>query len=105
MEDEPGDWKLAEMVQLQELDCRETDISDLEPLRQLTSLQQLYCGDNQISDLKLRRQLTSLRILAWSENQISQWEIDNFKNAVPGCSVLRRSVGYGNLLFCWKMCK
>jgi len=85
------------------LDCHYNEISDLEPLRQLTSLQILDCHYNEISDLKPLRQLMSLQQLYCGDNQISQGEIDHFKNAVPNCHVLRRTVGYGNFLFCWNM--
>ncbi len=65
---------LVEIVHLQELDCHENKISDLEPLRQLTSLQKLDCRYTEISDLEPLRQLTSLQVLDCRYNQISDLE-------------------------------
>ena len=62
---EPTDSDLEQIVNLQELDCYENEISDLEPLRTMTNLRELGCRENQISDL----------------------DIDKFKKAVPNCKV------------------
>jgi serine/threonine protein kinase len=84
---EPTDSELEKIVQLQELDCRFNEISDLEPLRELTSLQRLNCRSNQISDLEPLRALTSLQILWCKDNQISWWNLRKFKKAMPNCRV------------------
>ena len=60
---EPTDSDLEKIVNLQELGCRENQLSDLEPLRALTNLQYLYCSSNQISDLEPLRALTNLQYL------------------------------------------
>ena len=43
--------ELQELTSLQNLDCSNTQVSDLEPLRGLFSLQALNCSFTQVSDL------------------------------------------------------
>jgi internalin A len=62
---------LRELTNLQTIDCRGAQVSDLEPLRGLTSLQYLYCSSTQVSDLEPLQGLTSLQILDCSGTQVS----------------------------------
>jgi hypothetical protein len=71
---EPNDKELAKIVNLQNLLCRTTQISSLEPLSHLTNLQQLDCVDNQISSLEPLSHLTNLQKLYCWGNQISSLE-------------------------------
>jgi Leucine-rich repeat (LRR) protein len=50
--------ELQELTSLQNLDCSNTQVSDLEPLRTLTSLQNLDCWGTEVSDLEPLRGLT-----------------------------------------------
>jgi Leucine-rich repeat (LRR) protein len=61
----PTNSDLEKIVNLQELNCSENEISDLEPLRALTMLQELDCRKNKLSNL----------------------ELDKFKKAMPNCKV------------------
>ncbi len=74
IEAEPTDSDLEKIVHLQELSCRNNQLSDLEPLRALTKLQILDCNENQLSDLEPLRALTKLQILDCNENQLSDLE-------------------------------
>jgi serine/threonine protein kinase len=65
---------LRALTNLQALDCQHTKISDLEPLRALTNLQTLYCQHTKISDLEPLRALTNLQTLSCHSNQISDLE-------------------------------
>ncbi len=106
---EPDNSELAKIVHLQKLDCRNTKITSLEPLRELTNLQALNCHKTQISSLEPLRELTNLQTLNCRDNQImsleplhnltnlrkldcrdtilNRREIKKFKKAVPQCEV------------------
>ncbi len=49
--------ELKGLKSLQSLDCSNTQVSDLEPLRGLSNLQTLYCTRTQVSDLEPLRNL------------------------------------------------
>ncbi len=78
---------LRQLTNLQELSCSYNQISDLEPLRQLTNLQKLNCSNNKLIDLEPLCQLTNLQELDCSRNQIIPAKIEKFKKAVPNCEV------------------
>lgn len=65
---------LRGLISLQNLDCRHTQVSDLEPLRGLTSLLALNCGYTWVSDLGPLRGLSSLQYLDCSITQVSELE-------------------------------
>ena len=64
--------ELQELTSLQNLDCSNTQVSDLEPLRGLTSLRNLHCSYTKVSDLEPLRGLTSLEILDCGHTQVSE---------------------------------
>ena len=66
--------ELQELTSLQNLNCSNTQVSDLEPLRGLPSLQILNCSFTKVSDLELLRGLISLQNLDCSETQVSDLE-------------------------------
>ncbi|MFN7819132.1 MAG: leucine-rich repeat domain-containing protein, partial [Cyanobacteriota bacterium] len=66
--------ELEELTSLRSLDCSDTQVSDLEPLRGLPSLQTLYCSHTQVSDLEPLRGLPSLQELYCSDTQVSDLE-------------------------------
>jgi serine/threonine protein kinase len=78
---------LRALTNLQKLHCSHNKLNDLEPLHALTKLQELDCSYNKISNLEALRALTKLQKLWCSGNQISDLELDNFKKAVPNCTV------------------
>jgi internalin A len=63
--------ELGGLTSIQYLDCGNTQVSDLEPLRGLTSIQYLDCGNTQVSDLEPLRGLTSLQYLNCSFTKVS----------------------------------
>ncbi|MFN9069632.1 MAG: leucine-rich repeat domain-containing protein, partial [Cyanobacteriota bacterium] len=66
--------ELEELTSLRSLDCSDTQVSDLEPLRGLPSLQTLYCSHTQVSDLEPLRGLPSLQTLYCSHTQVRDLE-------------------------------
>ncbi|MFN9645566.1 MAG: leucine-rich repeat domain-containing protein, partial [Cyanobacteriota bacterium] len=66
--------ELKGLTTRQELDCSDTQVSDLEPLRDLPSLQTLDCSDTQVSDLEPLRDLSSLQTLDCDRTQVSDLE-------------------------------
>ncbi|MFN5463481.1 MAG: leucine-rich repeat domain-containing protein, partial [Cyanobacteriota bacterium] len=66
--------ELEELTSLRSLDCSDTQVSDLEPLRGLPSLQTLYCRGTQVSDLEPLRDLNSLQTLSCWNTQVSDLE-------------------------------
>jgi Leucine-rich repeat (LRR) protein len=71
---EPNNSELVDIVNLQKLNCRGTQISSLEPLHKLTNLRRLDCRGTQISRLEPLRELTNLRRLDCRGTQISRLE-------------------------------
>jgi len=67
--------ELQELTSLQNLNCSDTQVSDLELLRGLTSLQNLNCWNTKVSDLEPLRGLTSLQNLNCSFTQVSDLEL------------------------------
>jgi hypothetical protein len=63
---EPSESELDKIAHLQDLNCSDSGLSDLEPLYQLTKFQRLVCF----------------------KTQISQTEKDKFKKALPNCILL-----------------
>ena len=63
--------ELGALTSLQTLDCHNTQVSDLEQLRDLTSLQHLDCFDTQVSDLEPLRGLISLKELDCRNTHVS----------------------------------
>src|SRR5215472_4851778 len=63
--------ELANLANLQQLDCSGTEVSDLAPLASLTNLQQLDCWNTQVSDLAPLASLTNLQQLSCSSTQVS----------------------------------
>jgi internalin A len=66
--------ELKGLKSLQELDCSQTQVSDLEPLRGLSSLQSLNCWRTQVSNLEPLRGLPRLQTLDCSGTQVSDLE-------------------------------
>ena len=66
--------ELQELTSLQNLDCSDTQVSDLEPLQELTSLQNLKCWSTKVSDLEPLRGLTSLQNLNCWNTKVSDLE-------------------------------
>lgn len=62
---------LANLTQLQSLDCFSTQISDLSPLANLTALQAFSCVRSQVSDLSPLSNLTALKSLNCALTQVS----------------------------------
>lgn len=71
---EPSNSDLEKIVDLPELDCSDSQITNLEPLCALTELQKLECWGNQITDLEPLRALPNLQELDCHSNQISNLE-------------------------------
>lgn len=61
---------LADLSQLQLLDCGDNQIEDLSPLSKLNQLQKLYCRGNKIVDLSPLSELSQLQQLDCESNQI-----------------------------------
>ena len=107
---EPSDSDLEEIVNLQELDCSNNQLSDLEPLRALTNLQELDCRYNQLSDLEPLCALTNLQKLDCSNNQLSDLEplcaltnlqeLDCWNNKISDLKPLRALTNL-QVLGCW----
>jgi len=53
---------LSACVNLLELDCSDTDVSDLSPLSSCVNLRTLYCRETKVSDLSPLTALTHLNI-------------------------------------------
>jgi len=66
--------ELQSLVSLQELDCSNTPLSYLEPLRGLTSLQKFHCSRTEVSDLEQLRGLTTIHDLDCSDTKVSDLE-------------------------------
>jgi len=81
--------ELQELTSLQNLDCSNTQVSDLEPLRGLISLQNLNCNSTKVSDLEPLRGLTSLQNLNCNGTKVSDLE------------PLRGLTSLQNLNCCW----
>ena len=62
---------LAQLTNLQSLNCSDTQVTDLTPLAQLANLQSFDCGDTQVTDLTPLAQLTNLRSLDCSDTQVT----------------------------------
>jgi len=71
---EPKNSDLEKIVDLEELDCSDSQITNLEPIIALTELQKLECWGNQISDLEPLRALPNLKELDCHSNKISNLE-------------------------------
>ncbi len=71
---EPKNSDLEKIVDLEELDCSDSQITNLEPIIALTELQKLECWGNQISDIEPLRALPNLKELDCHSNQISNLE-------------------------------
>lgn len=61
---------LAELSNLQLLECSHTKVNDLSPLSKLVDLQVIYCSDTNISDLRPLANLVNLQKLFCSSTQI-----------------------------------
>lgn len=61
---------IGQCDQLQSLDCSDTQVSDLAPLRSLNQLQNLYCSHTQISDLAPLGGLKQLQRFHCSDTEI-----------------------------------
>ena len=71
---EPDNGDLEKIVDLEELNCSNSQISNLEPLCALTELQKVACWGNQISNLEPLSALQNLQELDCHSNQISSLE-------------------------------
>jgi internalin A len=65
---------LKGLAKLQSLDCSQTQVSDLGPLRGLASLQNLNCGSTKVSSLEPLRGLPSLQKLNCGATEVSSLE-------------------------------
>jgi internalin A len=94
--------ELQELTSLQNLDCSNTQVSDLEPLRGLVSLQNLICSSTKVSDLEPLRGLTSLQNLNCSITQVSDLEplVDLHTLKTLKCNNLKIRDFPRKLLFC-----
>jgi internalin A len=63
--------ELGGLTSIQYLDCGNTQVSDLEPLRGLTSLQYLNCSFTKVSVMQPLSGLTSLQYLNCSDTKVS----------------------------------
>lgn len=68
--DTPSLFELKEIKNLEELDCRNNEITDLTPLVVLHKLKDLDCGSNKISDLTPLATLHDLESLSCWGNEI-----------------------------------
>ena len=71
---EPAEHDLINILSLQEVDCKNTEIHDLKPLRKLKDLRSLNCIATPIKSLSPLRQLTGLLKLRCSRTQIRDIE-------------------------------
>jgi internalin A len=62
---------LANLTDLQTLDCDSTHVSDLSPLANLTTIQSLSCSSTPVSDLSPLANLTNLLLLLCSSMSVS----------------------------------
>ena len=81
---------ISGLINLQKLSLIETQISDLELLRELTSLQQLSISNTRVSNLEPIRGLINLRSLLMQRcDNISDAQVEDLKKALPNLSILR----------------
>ncbi|MDM8566521.1 protein kinase [Candidatus Halobeggiatoa sp. HSG11] len=74
IDEEPNNDDLIKIINLQELNCSQSDINTLEPLRLLLQLQELNCSYNKINDLEVLYSLKNLKKLDCSGNKIGNLE-------------------------------
>ena len=65
---------LKGLAQLKSLDCSQTQITSLEPLKGLTQLERLNCWNTQIASLENLKGLTELKHLSFWDTQITSLE-------------------------------
>jgi internalin A len=84
---------LRGLTSLQYLNCSFTKVSDMQPLSGLTSLQYLNCSDTKVSDLQPLRGLNSLQNLNYSDTQVSDLQplMDLAKLEILDCSFTKVS--------------
>lgn len=87
--EEPTENELLKIFSLTKLDCSKKKLTSLDPLRALTGLQTLDCSENQLTHLEPLHGLKNLQELRIIGNSsLSQEEIEDFKKAVPSCSII-----------------
>ncbi|WP_411682744.1 leucine-rich repeat domain-containing protein [Clostridium thailandense] len=79
--------KLAKLTNLKTLNLNDNQISNISELKELTNLQMLDLSDNQISDVSVFKNFINLQWLALFNNPVSKEDIQDLKNALPGCKI------------------
>jgi len=79
---------LKELTQLEWLYLQDNRIKDVSPLKELTKLEWLYLQDNRIKDVSPLKELTELRYLFLQDNpDLSKAQIDALQKALPNCTI------------------
>lgn len=78
---------LKDLKNLTDLDLSSNSITDITSLSSLTNLESLAISNNKISDITSLKNLKKLKKLNISGNNVSDKDIQDLKNALPGCEI------------------
>ena len=87
---------LTGLTDLRTLYLTDNSITDVSPLTALTSLKTLYLDRNPVTDITPLTALSNLTTLSVQGVEIADYVLEDFRKALPGCSVYTDSVVEGD---------